>query len=217
VEVRLVYAGTARVPMAIPAEFASHCGGASTVPDSVVDVDAKGGVSGAVVWIDDIHEGAPPSSGPAVLDQRACAFAPHVLAMTAGAPLALTNGDPANHAVRLDFVGGPEDDSVVKMVPPGGRDTIATSAAWAGRVARVTCPIHPWMLAWARFFDSPYFAVTQGGVARIADVPQGAWHVSVWHEGLGVDAGAVQARVDATVRDRDVVVKLALRDDGTIR
>ena len=167
VEVRLVYAGKPRPPWKVPAAFASHCGGAAEVPDPSVEVDAKGGVTGAVAWIDDLHEGEPLVPADVVLDQKSCTFAPHVLAMAAGAKLGLTNRDPANHAMRLDFLGGPEDESVVKMVPPGNADAIATQGAWAGRVGRVTCPIHPWMLGWVHFFDHPYFAVTRGGVARI--------------------------------------------------
>jgi hypothetical protein len=223
VEVHLTYAGKPRPPWKIPPEFASHCGGATEVPDTSVQVDAAGAVSGAVVWLDDVREGEPPPAAGERIDQKGCVYAPHVLAMTAGAALELVNDDPANHATRIDFLADP-DDSVVKMLPPGAHETIATKPSWAGAVARITCPIHPWMLGWALFFDHPYFAVVKGGVARLEKVPPGAWHLSVWHEPLSetmgdaLDArGPVHARIDVTVADRDVVKKLELRDDGTIR
>jgi hypothetical protein len=223
VEVRLSYTGKPRAPWTTPVAFASHCGGATQVPDPSDPADGKGGVVGAVVWVEDVREGEAPVASDALLDQKGCAFAPHVAAMVAGAKLGLANEDPANHAVRLDFVGGPEDESVVKMLPPAGKDAVTTSPAWAGRVGRVTCPIHPWMLAWVHFFDHPYFAVTQAGVARIPRVPPGTWHVSVWHEALDAKLGdtvtegpAIHARFDVTVKDRDVALSLVLDADGTI-
>jgi hypothetical protein len=224
IEVRLTYAGKAPPAWKIPAAYASHCGGATEVPNPSFEVGPKGGVSGAVVWLDDLHEGEPPPTRDVVLDQKACVFAPHVLAAPAGAGLVLANDDPANHAVRLDFVGGPDDDSVVKMLAPGAKEVLPTTATWAGRVGRITCPIHPWMLAWVHFFDTPYFAVTRDGVARIEKVPSGTWHLSVWHEALDAKMGdtvaegpPIRARFDVTVRDRDVTKTLTLRDDGSLR
>ena len=70
VEVRLVYSGKPHAPWPIAPAFASHCGGATEVADPSLDVDARGGVTGAVAWIDDIHEGERPDSGDAVLNQK---------------------------------------------------------------------------------------------------------------------------------------------------
>ncbi|MGH7294567.1 MAG: hypothetical protein ACRELB_06535, partial [Polyangiaceae bacterium] len=155
--------------------------------------------------------------------QKGCAFAPHVKAMAAGAKLRLPNGDPANHVARLDFLGGPEADSIVKMIPPGASADIPTSPRWAGRVGRLSCPIHPWMLGWVLFFAHPYFAVTRGGVARLARVPPGTWHLSVWHEALDAKLGdtvtegpPARARFEVTVKDRGVVESLTLGADGAI-
>jgi hypothetical protein len=258
-EVRLAYTGKPPAPWPIAAPFAAHCGGAAQVPNPTLDVEARGGVTGAVVWLDDVPlpsepTGSPPSIRRAhagtvldpkatdvvldpkpregVLDQKGCVFSPHVLAMTAGAMIDLTNGDPANHMVRLELLGGGDEDSTLKVLPPGGTDTLAVPPAWAGRVARISCPIHPWMLAWAHFFGHPYFAVTQGGVARLHDVPRGTWHLVVWHEALAASGGTpdaspgtagassappIQARFAVTVGDRDVVRALTLGEDGAIR
>jgi hypothetical protein len=224
VEVHVRYDGKPHAPWPIPPAFASHCGGAAEVPDPSLDVDPKGGVTGAIAWIDDLHEGDPPPTADVTLDQKACVFAPHVLALPAGGNLRLTNGDPANHAVRLDVAGGSDADFVVKMLPPGGAETLAVRPAWTDHVARISCPIHPWMLAWARVFEHPYFAVSRGGVARIEKVPPGTWHLSVWHEALDAKLGdaveqgtPTQARFDVTVGDRDVVRTLTLGADGSIR
>jgi hypothetical protein len=223
VEVHLAFAGKPRPAWPVPATFASHCGGATQVPDPSVSTDGKGGVDGAVVWLDDLHEGAPLAPAGAVIEQKGCAFAPHVTAMTAGSRLSLTNDDPANHAARLAFLGVSDDESVVKMIAPHTSAEIEASPAWAGRVGRITCPIHSWMSAWVHFFDHPYFAVTAAGVARLANVPPGTWHLSVWHEATDAKFGdsltqgpPVTARFEVTVKDRDVVRALRLSDDGRI-
>jgi hypothetical protein len=226
VEVHLTFDGKPRPRWPVPAAFATHCGGAADVADPSLDLDDHGGVSGAVVWLDDVAaRDAPATRSGATQDERGCTFAPHVLAMAAGGRLRLTNGDPANHAVRLELLpANPSDTAVLKMLPPNGEDAVATSPAWAGRVARVTCPIHPWMLSWVHFFDHRFFAVTRGGVARIEGVPPGAWHLSVWHEALDAKLGEtvtegepIRARFDVTVAARDVVKSLVLHADGVIR
>ena len=226
VEVHLTYGGKVPTAWKIPLAYASHCGGATEVPNPSIDVGSKGGVTGAVVSIDDLHEGEPLERADVLLDQKACVFAPHVLAVPAGAGLVLANDDPANHAVRLDFPKEPQDEmeTVVKMLPPGSKEVLPTSATWGGRLGRITCPIHPWMLAWVRFFDTPYFAVTSDGVARIAKVPPGTWQLSVWHEALDANFGdtvgegpPVEARFEVIVGDRDVTKALTLREDGSIR
>jgi hypothetical protein len=225
--VRLTYAGKPHAPWAIPAAFAPHCGGATELADPTLEVDGKGGVTGAVAWIDDIHEGDPPPTADGLEDQKGCGFSPHVLAMPAGAKLRLENGDRTNHAVRLEVTGVENAEPVMKMLPPGGSEVVPTSLLWANHVARITCPIHAWMLAWGLFFEHPYYAVTHAGVARIENVPRGTWHLTVWHEALdasfGPNAVAVtqgaptQARFEVTVADRDVVKTLTLREDGAIR
>jgi|GEM_PF-966692 len=226
VELRLTYAGKPRAPWPVPAAYAPHCAGASEVPDPSLELGPHGGVTGAVVWLDDVREGEPLDAAPAVQDEERCAFVPHVLAMGAGAPLRLTNGDPANHAVRLELLGASDDGSAppVKVLAAHGEDSIATRPAWAGRVARVTCPIHPWMLGWIHFFDHPYFAVTKDGVARIEKVPPGTWHLRVWHEALDARQGdtvaegpPIDARFEVKVGAHDVTRALTLRADGSIR
>jgi hypothetical protein len=226
VEVRLTFDGKPRPRWPIPSAFAAHCGAAADVPDPSLELDDHGGVSGAVVWLDDVAvRDEPPTRVDTTQDERGCTFLPHVLAMVAGAKLRLTNGDPANHAVRLElFPERASDTAVLKMIPPNGEDAISTSPAWAGRVARVTCPIHPWMLSWVHFFDHRFFAVTRGGVARIEGVPAGAWHLSVWHEALDAKLGEtvtegepVRGRFDVKVDAKDVLRPLVLHADGVIR
>jgi uncharacterized protein (DUF2141 family) len=46
--------------------------------------------------------------------------------------------------------------------------------------------MHPWMHAWVRVFDHPYFDVTRSdGTFLIKNLPPGTYHLHAWHESLG--------------------------------
>src|SRR5262249_4421621 len=50
----------------------------------------------------------------------------------------------------------------------------------------VQCDIHPWMKAYIRVFNHPYFAVTdEDGKFTIKDAPAGEWRIVVWQEKSG--------------------------------
>lgn len=228
--VKVTYVGKSRPPATwtLPKVYEAHCN-TTTVANEALVADEKGGVDGAVAWLDDITEGEAPSTSPVVQDQKGCAFTPHVLAMSTGAALRLTNEDPANHAARIDFLGTPEIDQVNKVIAADHGLVIEPPqmTRWAGRVARVTCPLHLWMYGWMLFFDHPYFAVTSHGEAKMKHVPPGTYHLVVWHEGLGTSwtgagtdevktAPPVTTRVEVTIGKSDVTRAFTLAEDGTL-
>jgi hypothetical protein len=200
------------------------------VLDESLFATPDGGVNGAVVWLDDIHEGRAVAPAAAVQDEKRCVFTPHILALPAQGNLTLTNADPANHAVRFEFASGPGgyppgDGALdfMKTLPGGGSLTLPIRDEWAGKVARISCPIHLWMGGYALFFDHPYFAVTQGGVARLEEVPAGSYHVALWHEGTTSTfdssiklAPPRTARVEVVLGQEDAKLSFVIADDGTI-
>jgi hypothetical protein len=205
----------------IPRMVQSQCQGSDHVMDEALSA-TDGGVNGAVVWLDDIHEGRPLVPASAVQDEERCAFTPHVLALPAAGTLKLSNGDPANHADRFDF-GGDGKLDFMKTLPGGGSVTVPIQEDWAGKVARVSCPIHLWMYGYALFFEHPYFAVTEAGAARLEQVPPGTYHLVVWHEGTKSTfdssvklAPPETAKVEVAVTDADVKRRFVIADDGTI-
>jgi hypothetical protein len=223
IRVRVTFANP-RPPPAwpIPRMVQTQCGGADHVSDEALSASPDGGVNGAVVWLDDIHEGNPLPSAAASQDEKRCVFAPHVLALPASGTLTLAIGDPANHAVRFDFEGD-DDLGFMKTLPAGGSIGVPIQQDWAGRVAKLTCPIHLWMWSYALFFEHPYFAVTEGGDARLGGVPAGTYHVTVWHEGTTstydsrVKLSAPEtARAEVHVGGGDAKIAFVIADDGTI-
>ncbi len=224
IEVRLDYVGSKRGgTWPIPAAYRGHCGSVTSVPNQSLDVVDATRVNGAVVWLDDIHEGEAAPTADVTQDEKGCVFLPHVMVAPVGAHLILTNSDPANHAIRLDFDGTPPLDGTTKLLAPDGHLPLDVKTEWAGRVARVTCPIHLWMNAYVFFFDHPYFALTKTGVARLEHVPPGTYHLDVWHEALDTKfddelhaSNPTSTRIEVTVGNADVVHAFTLGDDGAI-
>ncbi len=221
--VRVAFAHPRSVPSwPIPRMVQSQCGGADHVSDEALSASADGGVNGAVVWLDDIHEGNPLPAASAIQNEKGCVFTPHVLALPASGTLKLANGDPANHAVRFDF-DGDETLGFMKTLPGGGSIGVPIQQDWAGHVAKITCPIHLWMWSYALFFEHPYFATTEGGNARIDGVPAGTYHVTVWHEGTtstydsSVKLSAPKtARSVVRVGEGDAKLEFVIAEDGTL-
>jgi len=220
IAVRVEFTGKPRsTTWTLADHFKEHCG-TTAAPDGSLKVGEGGGLDDAVVWLDDITEGAATVAATVVQDQKGCVFTPHVLAAAAGSTLRLTNSDPAVHQVRLDFGGG---DVLTKTIAPGGSSDVIVRADWAGKVANVMCPIHLWMWSYVHVFDHPYFAVTKVGAAKLEDVPPGRYHLSVWHEGIGPTyknelslPPPATARVPVTVEKDDVKLTFTLDDAGKL-
>src|SRR5581483_4879322 len=68
------------------------CG--DTQPFAALAISVTGGVAGAVLWLKDIDHGAAPTVSSVTVDQHACRYQPHVVALPLGADLRMTNSDP---------------------------------------------------------------------------------------------------------------------------
>ncbi|MDB5292057.1 MAG: hypothetical protein JWL69_3298 [Phycisphaerales bacterium] len=119
---------------------------------------------------------------PAVLDQKGCVFRPHVLAVMVGQAVVVKNSDPVLHNVREMAVNNPSTNI--------GQPTIGKTSLEPFKepeVFQVKCDIHPWMEAWVRVVDNPYFAVTGAdGSFTLRGLPPGKYRIKAWHERLGV-------------------------------
>jgi hypothetical protein len=59
----------------------------------------------------------------------------------------------------------------------------------------LSCSIHPYMKAWIRVYDHPYFAVTnEKGEFEIKLAPQGDFKMYVWQEDRGWNGGREGAK-----------------------
>jgi hypothetical protein len=122
-----------------------------------------------------------PPDKPAEMDQPCCMFEPHALGIREGQELIVKNSAAFAHNTRYN--GNPlRNPGRSVLIPPGAQLDIKELVADRLPVM-VKCDLHPWMSAWVRVFDHPYFAVTdEDGNFDIKDVPAGNYRLMVWHE-----------------------------------
>lgn len=144
-------------------------------------VGAGGGLRNAVVLLRPMDGKVATQPRAITLDNKHCAFAPHVQVATVGSELLLKNSDPILHTVHarlgketLFNVGLPRWRQVSKRLDRPG-------------VMRIDCDVlHTWMSAAIVVADTAYFAVTdEGGRFRIDGLAVGRYEMEVWHERLG--------------------------------
>jgi len=158
----------------------AFCG--TAVPNETLLVNSEGGLQNVVVILSGARAETRESHLKGlVLDNKKCAFVPHVQVAPVGSEILLLNSDPILHDVHarlgsetLFNVGLPTWRRVKKRLTRTG-------------VIRIECEVlHTWMSAYIVVTSSPYFAVTdERGEFIIEGVPAGAYEMEVWHEKLG--------------------------------
>src|SRR5262245_480594 len=175
------------------------------VPSEALVVDRLGGVQWAVVYVEGIPA-APGATAEVTLANRRCRFMPHVLALRAGAELAVLNEDPVLHNLRARIAGQRDVFNIVQ--PTQGQ--VSRRAIKRAGVIRLTCDTHPNMSGWILAFEHPYFAVPDAaGSFSMADVPSGTYRLTMWHEGWKaqrVEERGQPSYDDAYVLSQQVVV-----------
>jgi hypothetical protein len=156
------------------------CG--AEVPNESLIVAPQGGLKNAVVIIRGLGQQKTDRTlkGP-ILDNKNCAFVPHVQVAPVGSEILLLNSDPILHDVHarigsetLFNVGLPTWRQVKKRLTRTGIITIECDV------------LHTWMSAYIVVASSPYFAVTdEKGEFVIEGIPAGTYEMEVWHEKLG--------------------------------
>ena len=149
---------------------------------------ALGSVSGrvhatgtAVVVLESKAERTFPSqTEKPVMDQAGLTFGPELLIVRTGAPVEFRNSDDTLHNVRVSHEETRE--SAFNVAIPTGESYTHTFAR--DGFYRVGCDIHPAMAA-SVFASASPFVTTAGSDGRFgfADVPAGAWTVTVYADG----------------------------------
>ncbi|HXV83001.1 MAG TPA: carboxypeptidase regulatory-like domain-containing protein [Candidatus Binatia bacterium] len=121
------------------------------------------------------------------LDNRNCAFVPHVQIAPVGSEILLLNSDPILHDVHARL--GPE--TLFNEGLPTWRQ-VKKRLTRTG-IITIQCEVlHTWMSAYIVVTASPYFALTdKEGEFVIEGVPAGTHKIEVWHEKLGTQSKTV--------------------------
>ncbi len=143
------------------------------------------------------------ASEKSVIDQRHETFIPLVVVVRKGGNVVFTNNDTTMHQV---YSFSPIKQFQFEI--DKGQISKPVQFYKAG-VAAIGCNIHDNMVAYVDVTDAPFAVVTDAsGHAEIHDVPDGAYHASLWHPQLRT--GKQAASVELAVKGGSAELTLAL-------
>jgi hypothetical protein len=170
----------------------------------VVDKKSKG-VKDVFIWLTArTKDGKPPihpslekpGAAPVVIDQPVCMFVPHALALRQGQTLLVKNSASITHSFK--YGGTPDVNPGANDSIPAGKSLTITGLKVDRYPITVECALHPWMKAWIRVYDHPYFAVTDSdGKFEIKLAPAGSYQLMAWHSTGWL--GGAQGRAGKTI------------------
>jgi plastocyanin len=144
----------------------------------------SGGRGAAVVYVDVIPgKTFPPPAKHLVMDQKSLLFQPHVVVIETGATLDFLNSDNVAHNIFWPAVSGNKKLSHNMGTWPKGE--IRSFKFDAPGVVPLLCNVHPEMSGFVVIVPTPYYAeVDASGAYKIDNVPDGAYTVTAWREGM---------------------------------
>lgn len=151
--------------------------------DDRLVVDDRGGIRYAVVTVRGVGKKsrAPAETGEYLLDQRACAYEPHVIIVPVGRSLRIQNSDGILHNIHTySTLNRP-----FNVAQPKSLRVLEKTFAVPERIG-VRCDVHGWMSSWVIVVDDDYNAVTdEAGRFDIRGIPPGRYTAVCWQEELG--------------------------------
>ena len=139
----------------------------------------------------------PPAKNP-VVDQKSLLFQPHVVAVQAGSTVEFLNSDKVQHNIFWPSSSGNKKmGHNLGTWPSGEKRSFKFDAPG---VVPLLCNVHPEMSGFVVVTPTPYFAVTDAdGSYKIADVPNGSYTVTAWHEGMKTQSKPAPVASDITL------------------
>jgi plastocyanin len=150
----------------------------------------NGGLENVFVYVktglDDYAFDTPTQA--VTLDQKGCAYTPHVFGVRVGQPIEIVNSDPTLHNVHALATANREFNFGQNIQ---GMKHVRTFTAPEVMV-HFKCDVHNWMSAYVGVLNHPYFAVTaNGGAFELKNLPAGTYTIEAWHEKLGTQTQTV--------------------------
>ena len=185
-------------------------------PDEKWVVNQKNqGIRDVFVWLadyDDPRSQKPLPTHPklkkiavkeVVLDQPACCFIPHAIALREGQVLLVKNSAPFQH--NFKWTGNQDTNPGGNVLMPAGSSKEIKDLVADRQPVQFECNIHTWMRGSIRVFSHPYFAVTdENGAFEFKDAPAGKFRIMIWHpsEGCATAPRATRANRSSSRRAR---------------
>ena len=196
----VTYDGDAPERPALTATKDQHCIDAVTGTKSEALVVSTGkGIKNVVIYARVPRTKVTlPEKNP-VMDQKGCAYYPHVLVVPVGATVDLVSSDPVAHNVHSH---SQKNEAVNTLIPKPG--VVIPHTVEKAEQIKFTCDIHAWMTGYIVAVPSNFYTVTGGkdaegnwissdayeesadtGGYMLKEVPAGKARVVAWHEELG--------------------------------
>lgn len=137
----------------------------------------------SVVYLDPASGTVPPAPEKhALMDQKGLLFQPHVLVVQKGTTVDFLNSDNVAHNVFWPSISGDKKKSHnLGTWPTGQKKPFKFDTPG---VVPLLCNVHPEMSGYIVVSPSPYFAEAGAdGEYSIANVPDGQYTITAWHEG----------------------------------
>jgi hypothetical protein len=186
---RITFAGTAAAPKRIePTKDVEVCGKQAIFDESLV-VSPDKGVKNVVVIVEGA-KGGTFASPKAVLDQKGCVYAPHVVVVPTTGELDILNSDGVLHNIHSYSTLNPP----FNVAQPKFKKVV-TEKFSKPEIIKATCDAHNWMQGWIVATDTPFVAVSDAeGRFTMRDLPPGHYKVEIWQETLGKQVKDVSIR-----------------------
>ena len=143
-------------------------------------------------------EGTPtPTDKTVVMDQKGLLFQPHLLVVQVGTTVEFLNSDQVQHNVFWPSVGGDKKKTHNMGTWPQGQKKPFKFTEPG--VVPLLCNVHPEMSGYNIVVPTSQFAETAAdGSYTIANVPDGQYTVTAWHEGKKAQSKKITVSGDTT-------------------
>jgi len=133
----------------------------------------------------------------AIMDQKGLLFQPHVLIVQTGTTVEFLNSDKVQHNVFWPSISGDKKKGHnMGTWPQGEKRPFKFSDPG---VVTLLCNVHPEMAGYIIVSPTPYFAETSAdGKYTLANVPDGDYTITAWHEGKKVQFKKISVKGDTT-------------------
>lgn len=185
--------------------LAASCALAGDLPKAAGTITGKvtAGKGVSVVWVEAVpgKTFAKPDK-PITMDQKSLLFQPHIMVTPVGATVEFLNSDNVQHNIFWPAISGNKKLSHNMGTWPKGQ-TRSFVFDTPG-VVPLLCNVHPEMSGYIVVTPTPYYAETdESGNFKIANVPEGSYTVTAWHEGYKNQSKPLtvggEAKVDFTL------------------
>lgn len=139
----------------------------------------------------------PATDKTVVMDQKGLMFQPHVMVVQVGTTVEFLNSDQVQHNVFWPSISGDKKKGHNMGTWPQGQKK-AFKFNDPG-VVSLLCNVHPEMAGYIVVVPSSHFAETAAdGTFTIANVPDGQYTVTAWHEGKKAQSKKITVSGDTT-------------------